>query len=67
MRYSLVRTSPAVLSLCYALADPDRPSGIVEQMGTVKGVQSDKEMVMWSGDVGKGEFWWTPSDKLNDE
>lgn len=28
-------------------------SGIVEQMGTVKGVQL-KEMVLWSGDTGKG-------------
>ncbi len=30
-------------------------SGIVEQMGTVKGVQL-KEMVLWSGDTGKGAW-----------
>lgn len=40
-------------------------SGIIEQMGTVKGVQADKDMVLWSGDTGKGEAggivclgWW---------
>lgn len=30
-------------------------SGIVEQMGTVRGVQL-KDMVLWSGDTGKGTW-----------
>lgn len=29
-------------------------SGIVEQMGTIQAVQMDKDMVLWSGDTGKG-------------
>lgn len=36
-------------------------SGIVEQMGTVKGVQL-KEMVLWSGDTGKGV--WDAAERV---